>query len=622
MAFSQHFLDELRARVGVVEVVGRRVRLTRKGREFMGLCPFHNEKSPSFSVNEEKGFYHCFGCGAHGSAIDFVMNMDKLTFPEAVERLAAEAGMEVPQSSPGERERDMRAKGLLEVVELACKFFEKQLRMPDGRVGLEYLRRRGISEESIAKFRLGYAPDSRGALKAYLTREGVSEDAMVEAGLLIRIEEEGKTPYDRFRGRVMFPIADQRNRIIAFGGRVLGDGEPKYLNSPETPLFHKGFNLYGLPHALAKIRDGAQAIVVEGYTDVISLHQAGIGGAMAPLGTALTEDQLLLLWRTAPEPVLAFDGDEAGLRAAHRAARLSLPLLRPGFSLRFVFLPAGEDPDSFIARAGAGAMRNLLNGAQPLSEVVWRGETEGRDFSTPERRAGLERALAEIVALIADTKIADYYRREFDNRVFEAFKRRAPRLQNRAPERGGPAPPQGWREASRFQRPPLQTVSPAVKASLLGGAPGRAARQLKEMELAGLVLEDPEIAAKQGEILAALPFSDPSLDMLRRELLNLAASGFPLENRGLENHLVAKGMAELIARLKGGRARRGEVADDKSPGGADAEDAEARFLRAAHQLRDMVELEPERRRAAERHKSEATEESWTAFQRARGAPSD
>jgi len=325
----------------------------------------------------------------------------------------------------------------------------------------------------------------------------------------------------------------------------------------------------------------------------------------------------MLLWRTAPEPTLAFDGDEAGLRAAHRAARLSLPLLRPGYSLRFAFLPPGEDPDSFLARNGAAAMKKLLDEALPLSKVLWRAETEGKDFSTPERRAGLERTLAEIVSLISDGKIADYYRRDFDQLVFDTFKRRPPGKPNRMPDRDRGAW-RGRREGGRFPQAPMETVSAAVKASLLARPGKTAPRQVKEMELASLLLQSPDIADKHGEILAALPFSDRSLDSLRRELLNLAASGFRLENPGLETHLVRRGMADLVARLS--RAGPGDLTEVSSVGGA--EDVEARFLRAVAQLRDMAEFEPERQRAAERLKSEATEESWTEFQRLRGFPND
>ncbi len=352
--------------------------------------------------------------------------------------------------------------------------------------------------------------------------------------------------------------------------------------------------------------------------DVIALVRAGFDYAVAPLGTALTEDQLQLLWRTAPEPVLSFDGDDAGLRAAHRAARLALPMLKPGFSLRFAFLPSGEDPDSLIAAQGPAAMRKLLDDAEPLSKVLWRAETDGKDFATPERRAGLERSLAEIVSLISDQKIADYYRRDFESQVFEAFKRRKAEPQNRGPGRQD-RPFRDRGERGRFPPAPLETVSAAVKTSLLA-RPGKAApRHAKELELAGLLLKDPEIAERHGEILAALPFSDRQLDSLRHELLNLAASGFRLESRGLENHLIRKGMADLVTRLGHGRA--GEPSDTPSEA-ADAEDTEARFLLAARQLRDMVELEPERQRAAERHKSEATEESWGEFQRLRGSPNE
>jgi len=417
MAFSQQFLDEVKARIGLVDVVGRRVRLIRKGREYSGLCPFHNEKSPSFTVNDEKGFYHCFGCGAHGGVIDFVMNIDKLSFPEAVERLAGEAGLEVPKSDPREREREERAKTLYDVVEVACKFFERQLRLPEGRIGLDYFRNRGVSEDSVKKFRLGYAPDGRGALKAHLAKEGVSEEAMIEAGLVIQTDDASRAPYDRFRGRVMFPITDARGRIIAFGGRILDKGEPKYLNSPETPLFHKGFNLYALAQSLPQIRDGGTAIVVEGYTDVIALHQAGIMTAVAPLGTALTEDQMKLLWRHSPNPVLCFDGDSAGARAAYRAAERALPILLPGKGLGFVELTGGDDPDTLVRRQGAAAFREILSTAKPLSDLLWQAETQGKKLDTPEERAALDARLKDLAFKIADETVRRHYLDGFKERI-------------------------------------------------------------------------------------------------------------------------------------------------------------------------------------------------------------
>ncbi|MEK7245331.1 MAG: DNA primase, partial [Pseudomonadota bacterium] len=293
MAFPAAFLEELRARAGLVPLVGKRVRLIRRGREHLGLCPFHKEKTPSFTVNEDKGFYHCFGCGKHGSIFDFVMETEGLSFPEAVERLAQLAGMELPERDPESRVRDESRGALMPALAAACAFFERTLRMPEGRLALEYLRGRGLADETIAQFRLGYAPDSRGSLKAALLREGFTEERLVEAGLLILPEDNSaRGTYDRFRGRVMFPIADRRGQVIAFGGRILGDGEPKYLNSPETPVFHKVFSLYGLSHAAGPARTAGEVFVVEGYMDVIGLHQGGIRNAVAPLGTALTEDQI------------------------------------------------------------------------------------------------------------------------------------------------------------------------------------------------------------------------------------------------------------------------------------------------------------------------------------------
>ncbi|HEC14140.1 MAG TPA: DNA primase, partial [Rhodospirillales bacterium] len=285
MAFSAQFLDELRSRIGLADVVGKRVKLTRKGHEHLGLCPFHKEKTPSFTLNEEKGFYHCFGCGAHGGAIDFAMQTDGLTFPEAVERLAAEAGMEVPADTPEERQRSKERQGLYEVVEAAAVFFEKSLRMPEGKKGIDYFRARGLDDETISRFRLGFAPDARDRIKTELARQGISEGLMVAAGLLKR-PDDGRSPFGYFRNRVIFPICDKRGRPIAFGGRILGPGEPKYLNSPETPLFKKGRILYGLNLAAASARKEGTLVVAEGYMDVIALARAGIGNAVAPLGTA------------------------------------------------------------------------------------------------------------------------------------------------------------------------------------------------------------------------------------------------------------------------------------------------------------------------------------------------
>ena len=604
MRYGPGLLDEILRRTDLVQLVGRRVKLARKGRVMWGCCPFHQEKTPSFKVENERRAYHCFGCGAGGDAFKWLMETEGLSFPEAVERLAGEAGVELPKWTPQDEAREEKRKSLYDVVETACAFFEEQLRAKPGAEARAYLASRGLSDAAARQFRLGYAP-SGDALKAHLYAKDVPLDDMVAAGL-VRPQElaSGSVANDRpardfFFDRLMFPIADPRGRVIAFGGRGLSpDARPKYINTGETTLFSKGHLLYNFFTARPAALKSGTIILAEGYMDVIALVRAGFEAAVAPLGTALTENQLQLLWRTAPEPILAFDGDEAGLRAAQRAAKLALPMLAPGFSLRFAFLPAGEDPDSLIRREGPAAMKAALDAAEPLARVLWRVETEGKDFSTPERRAGLERALGEIVREIKDPKIADYYRRDFDDKVFDAFKRRAPRA---------PGAPQ-WRNKRDFvgaasSPAPFAPVSSEVKNSLLARSGRLGARRMKELELVVILFQHPEVAATHGELLAALPFQDPLLDRFRHELLNLAASGSRLENQGLEAHLVRHGMAELTQRLKA------RVAAEPVPAGL-GEDVEARWLGAARHLRDIAELEPERLRAMERFKTEATEESW------------
>lgn len=609
MRYGEGLMEEIRRRTDLVALVGRRVKLVRKGRVMWGCCPFHGEKSPSFKVENERRAYKCFGCGAGGDAFKWLMETEGLSFPEAVERLAAEAGVALPKWSPEDEARESKRKSLYEIVELAAAFYEARLREGAGRPARDYLKARGLDEAAAKQFRLGYAPDGN-ALVEYLKSRTISVDDMIAAGLA-RPDADGRPLRDFFYKRVLFPITDPRGRVIAFGGRALeADAKPKYINTGETVLFSKGAQLYNFAAARAAAIKAQRIVVAEGYMDVIALVRAGFAEAVAPLGTALTEDQLALLWRTAPEPVLAFDGDQAGLTAAHRAARLALPLLKPGYSLRFIFLPLGEDPDSFLSAHGAAAMGKLLDACEPLSEVVWRVATEGKDFSTPERRAGLERALGETVSTIQDSKIADYYRRDFETRIFESFKRRTARPLGGRPYRGTASTGKG----GRFREParPLgvmegQNVSPAVKASLLARQGKAGALQVKEMELCALLLETPAIALHHGELLAALPLGEPQLDRLRHELLNLAASGSSLEKAGLENHLLRQGMAELAARLAvhcpvpDGSFR----ADNDQP----VQDHEARFLRVAADLREMAQIAPERARAFERFKRDASAEN-------------
>lgn len=597
MRYGEGLLEEIRRRTDLVALVGRRVKLVRKSRDMWGCCPFHNEKSASFKVSNERRLYKCFGCGKGGDAFKWLIETEGLSFPESVEKLAGEAGVELPKWSPEDEAREQKRKSLYDIVELAAKFYEAQLFDAAGREARDYLKGRGLDGAAAKQFRLGYAPSASNALIQHLTGHNITQDDIIAAGLA-KPAEEGRAMRDFFFNRVMFPISDGRGRIVAFGARALeADAKPKYINTGETALFSKGTQLYNFATARAAAIKAGTILVAEGYMDVIALVRAGFAHSVAPLGTALTEDQLHLLWRTAPEPILAFDGDAAGLKAAHRAAHLALPHLKAGYSLRFAFLPAGEDPDSYIAHNGAGAMSVLLEAALPLSQLLWRTQTEGKDFSTPERRAGLEHNLKEIVERIGDAKVADYYRRGFEQLVFENFKRRSAqpradrdgaRYQARSSMAGAGRP--GGKFRSDFKPRPLpgspEAVSPSVQASALVRSGQTGARQAKELELGRLLVESPEIVPMEAEALAVLDLADPSLDRLRHELLNLAASGSSLEKAGVQAHFTRTGLADLLARFAG----------------AQAENPLASFQRAMADLREISGHRDDARRLLERRK--------------------
>jgi DNA primase len=424
MRFTPQFLDELRARLPVSEVVGRRVKLKKSGREWKGLSPFQQEKTPSFFVNDQKQAWFDFSSGKNGNIFDFLVQTEGLSFPEAVERLAAMAGLPLPAVTPDAARHEQRRKTLYDVMELAAKFFADTLAARGGAKARGYLADRAISPAVQLQFRIGYAPgdqQTRFALKEYLGAQGIPVEDMIEAGLLIA-GDDIPVPYDRFRDRVMFPIADGRGRVIAFGGRALEKDVPaKYLNSPETPLFHKGDNLYNLAAARLATHNGSALVVVEGYVDVIAMVGSGFPASVAPLGTALTENQLALLWKMADEPILCFDGDKAGQKAAWRAADLALPHLLPGKSLRFALLPEGQDPDDLARSGGRGAIEEVIAAARGLADVIWSREIEGGTYATPERRAALEARVQELSNGIRDEKVRRYYRQDLEQRLQRTF---------------------------------------------------------------------------------------------------------------------------------------------------------------------------------------------------------
>src|SRR6202140_5054323 len=497
MRFTPQFLDELRARLPVSEVVGRRVKLKRAGREWKGLSPFQQEKSPSFTVNDQKGFYHDFSSGKHGDIISFLMETEGVGFTEAVERLAGVAGPPPPAGAPGAppaatpdaARHEQRRKTLHDVMELAAKFFADTLASRNGAKARGYLADRGISPATQLQFRIGYAPGERFALKEYLGSQSISVEDMVEAGLLIAADDI-PVPYDRFRDRVMFPITDIRGRVIAFGGRALEkDVAAKYLNSPETPLFHKGDNLYNLAPARLAAHNGGALVVVEGYIDVIAMVGAGFAASVAPLGTALTKNQLALLWKMADEPILCFDGDKAGQKAAWRAADLALPHLKPGKSLRFALLPEGQDPDDLARSGGRVAIEEVISAARGLVDVIWSREIEGGSFATPERRAALEARIGELTNTIGDEVVRRYYRQDLRERLLRTF---APEVFRGGYAKGNYRGPGGGESGRRFA--PRGAFPPGAAGRFASAGRGQASAGSQTIDRGPYQVASPQLA--------------------------------------------------------------------------------------------------------------------------------
>ncbi|MEP9360665.1 DNA primase [Sphingomonas sp. KR3-1] len=539
MSLTPAFLDELRARTLLSGLIAKTTKLQKAGREFRACCPFHNEKTPSFYVNDDKGFYHCFGCGAHGDAIRWMTDQRGLPFIDAVKELVQAAGMEMPEQDRRGAEKAERAKGLHEAMEDAAKFFVERLHGIEGAEARAVIKKRGINDETAKTFGLGYSPDSRGKLKEALKSYG--DPMLVEAGLLISVEK--KDPYDRFRGRLMIPIRDVRGRAIAFGGRIIGDGEPKYLNSPETPLFDKGRTLYNLDRAQAAARKSGRIIAVEGYMDVIALAQAGFGEAVAPLGTAMTEHQLERLWRIADVPLLCFDGDSAGQKAALRAAHRALPMLQPGRSLAFVTLADGLDPDDLVRTKGPQAFEALLKAPQPLVDLLWQSEVAAEPLDTPEQRAGLKRRLNELADGIGDPNVKHEYVAEFRERIDAHFGRGPRAFEARGP-RGSSAPARGKRDKRGNWQPPEAMPGATMRSMGAAGLDPILARAV----LAGLIRHPAEIA-RHMEVLGSLRGASGALGRLFEAVVDVALEDRQLDQGKVLTILARSGFDQMASEL-------------------------------------------------------------------------
>ncbi|MGB3877708.1 MAG: DNA primase [Shinella zoogloeoides] len=554
MRFSNAFLDEIRDRVPISDVIGRRVtwdrRKTNVSRgDYWACCPFHGEKSPSFHCEDRKGRYHCFGCGVSGDHFRFLTDLDGLSFPEAVQQIADLAGVAMPQPDPQAEQREKERMGLVEVMEMATRFFEDQLQTPAGAKARAYLRDRGLTGRTIETFRLGYAPESRNALKEFLAGKGVPKEAIEACGLVVH-GPEIPVSYDRFRDRIMFPILSVREKVIAFGGRAMSPDAPaKYLNSNETELFHKGSVLYNHARARkgAQGADGAGTIIaVEGYMDVIALYQAGIENAVAPLGTALTENQLDLLWKMTPQPVLCFDGDGAGIRAANRAADLALPFIKPGRTVRFALLPDGKDPDDLVRHEGRAPFDKVLANARPLADMIWNREVQGSTLDTPESRAELESRLRQITAGIADEDVRRHYQQDMRERL-NAFFRPAQRQGgggfsgNRQGRGGGRGGPQG-------NMVPSGISDRLARSALVRGAQELPA--LRESVLALTVVNHPGLLFSDYDEIAIIEYENRDLQRLWSALIGIAGSvGARLDRARLVEELEAAGFDTLLRGL-------------------------------------------------------------------------
>ncbi|MHA6691213.1 DNA primase [Devosia sp. A449] len=560
MRFSDQFLDEIRQRLPITQVVGEHVLWDkRKSQPAKGdmwaCCPFHGEKSPSFHADDRRGIYHCFGCGVSGDHFKFLIEKAGMSFPEAVEKLASMAGVPMPARDERQEKREAERKSLIDVMELATKYFEAALQHNIGARARGYLLERGVSSQSQTRFRIGFAPESRNGLKEHLAQNGVSAQDMIDTGLVASRDGDALT-YDRFRNRVMFPITDFRGRVIAFGGRAMSADVPaKYLNSPETELFHKRQTLYNGQTARQAARDGSTVIVVEGYLDVIAAVAAGFEGTVAPLGTALTEEHLQLLWRMSPDPVLCFDGDKAGLKAAERTADIVVPHLKPGFTVRIATLPEGQDPDDLIKAQGRGAFADVIDRARSLSDVIWSMETGGLVPETPEARAALQHRLRERSNTIQDSSVRFHYAQAFDEKLRAFF---APVRQNRFEPRGGQ---QRYGQSGAYGYPargtPRLVVSDTLRNSRLLKPGSVAEATPREATIILTLVNHPALVEDKFEVLAAIDFDTVIAQKVMTEILSLAVRHHDISSDDLKAALGVRGHGPTLDKMSDVLTRQG-----------------------------------------------------------------
>ena len=603
MAYPRSFIEEIKNRVSVSDIVGQKVKLTRRGREFIGLSPFKNERTPSFTVNDEKQFYHCFSTGKHGTVFDFLMETEGLGFPEAVERLAARAGIQVPAQDPRMQEKEEKNASLIDICEMASVYFKTRLGGATGREAYEYLVKRGLDDKLIKSFGLGYAPADRVSLTRHLRDQGTADKDIIEAGLAV--QPEGRSDLiDRFRDRVMFPIKDSRDRVIAFGGRALEASVPaKYLNSPETPLFHKGRVLYNFAKARQSAFDTKTLLVVEGYMDVIGLARGGFNNAVASLGTAVTEEQISLLWRLVEEPVLCLDGDEAGLRAAYRVIDRALPILKPGYSLRFAVLPQGKDPDDLVREGGTEAFNNVLERANSLIEMLWERELAYAPYDTPERRAAFSNRLRKAVRQIEHMDVRKFYGEEIKKRLDALF---APaNLNTRANGGHSYGANYAWQRSSgKFYKFKSGASAEARRSALASGAVMLPPREA--MIILGFIRHYNQLLVHLSQ-LEKLDFVTDDLKSLRDAIVDAISHNAPLDSGGLKGHLIGIGFENLMTRLE--QLPDARMLDFVRPESG-SEDVVSGWLDAVELQHRLITLTAEKREAETDLAADTTQENF------------